>query len=150
MAVLVHQAWQSEAAQGVAISRNALHATRDSQHYINAQLGEASVTNPSPGVTSDELVYTRPPRRPSVEYQTRSSLSRGFDVLSFAEIQGLSCALSSIHEHFRPLIDPDSENRLYAMQIEWKLMGPERRLLVKQARPYSFGTLDVPSDCREF
>jgi hypothetical protein len=71
-------------------------------------------------------------------------------VLSFAEIQGLGCALDSIHAHFRPLIDPEGKNRLYAMQIEWKLIGPQRRLLVKQARPYSFGTLDVPTDCREF
>jgi hypothetical protein len=150
MAVLVHQAWQSEAAQGVAISRNALHATRDSQYYINAQVGEASVTNPAPGVTSDELVYTPPPRRPKVDYQSRSSLSRGGDVLSFTEIQGLGCALASIHSHFQPLVDPEGKNRLYAMQIEWKLIGPQRRLLVKQARPYSFGTLDVPTDCREF
>jgi hypothetical protein len=36
------------------------------------------------------------------------------------------------------------------MQIEWKLIGPERRLLVKQARPYSFGTLEMPGDCREY
>jgi hypothetical protein len=150
MAVLVHQAWVGEAAQGVAISRNALHATRDSQYYINAQIGEASVTNPAPGVTSDEVVYTRPPWRPKAEYTARSSLSRGLDVLAFAEIQNLACALESIHLHFQPLVDPEQQNRLYAMQIEWKLMGPERRLLVKQARPYSFGGLDVPQDCREF
>jgi hypothetical protein len=150
MAVLVHQAWLSEAAQGVAISRNALHATRDSQYYINAQIGEASVTNPAPGVTSDEMVYTPPPYRPKVDYLARSSLSRGQDVLSFAEIEALGCALYSIHEHYRPLVDPKNENRLYAMQIEWKLIGPTRRLLVKQARPYSFGDLDVPTDCREF
>ncbi|HEY6079063.1 MAG TPA: PEP/pyruvate-binding domain-containing protein [Polyangiaceae bacterium] len=150
MAVLVHQAWASEAAQGVAISRNALHATRDSQYYINAQIGEASVTNPAPGVSSDELVYTPPPRRPKVDYQARSSLARGQAVLSFAEIQGLGCALASIHEHFRPLVDPESLNNLYSMQIEWKLIGQERRLLVKQARPYSFGDLDAPTDCREF
>lgn len=149
MAILVHQAWQ-EQAQGVAISRNALHATRDSQYYINAQIGEASVTNPAPGVTSDEIVYTPPPRRPRADYQARSSLSRGRDVLSFLEIQGLGCALESIHEHFHPLIDPKDMNRLYAMQIEWKLIGPERRLLVKQARPYNFGELDAPTDCREF
>lgn len=149
MAVLVHQAWQ-EAAQGVGISRNALHATRDSQYYINAQIGEASVTNPAPGVTSDEIVYTPPPRRAKADYQARSSLSRGQDVLSFAEIQQLGCALESIHIHYRPLIDPAHENRLYAMQIEWKLIGPERRLLVKQARPYNFGIIDAPTDCREF
>lgn len=149
MAVLVHQAWQ-EVAQGVGISRNALHATRDSQYYINAQIGEASVTNPAPGVTSDEIVYTPPPRRPTADYQARSSLSHGQDVLSFAEIQQLGCALESIHIHYRPLIDPEQENRLYAMQIEWKLIGPERRLLVKQARPYNFGIIDAPTDCREF
>jgi len=149
MAILVHQAWK-ESAQGVGISRNALHATRDSQYYINAQIGEASVTNPAPGVTSDEVVYTPPPRQPKADYQARSSLSRGHDVLSFAEIQALGCALESIHVHFRPLVDPDEMNRLYAMQIEWKLIGPERRLLVKQARPYNFGTIDAPTDCREF
>ena len=149
MAILVHQAWK-ERAQGVGISRNALHATRDSQYYINAQIGEASVTNPAPGVTSDEIVYTPPPRQPKADYQARSSLSRGHDVLTFAEIQNLGCALESIHFHFRPLLDPDETNRLYAMQIEWKLIGPERRLLVKQARPYNFGVIDAPTDCREF
>jgi hypothetical protein len=71
-------------------------------------------------------------------------------VLSFAEIQILGCALESIHRHFRPLIDPDMSNRLYAMQIEWKLIGSARQLLVKQARPYNFGGLDAPADCREF
>jgi hypothetical protein len=149
MAVLVHQAWQ-EVAQGVAISRNALHATRESEYYINAQIGEASVTNPAPGTTSDELVYTPPPRRAKADYQARSSLSRGKDVLSFAEIQNLGCALESIHLHFRPLLDAEQTNRLFAMQIEWKLIGPERRLLVKQARPYNFGSIDAPTDCREF
>ncbi|XXX77395.1 PEP/pyruvate-binding domain-containing protein [Sorangium sp. So ce134] len=150
MAVLVHQAWQSERAQGVAISRNALDATRDSQYYINAQIGEASVTNPAPGVTSDEIVYTPPPRTIKAEYHARSSLSRGRDVLSFPEVQRLGCVLGAIHDHYRPLVDPQGENRLYAMQIEWKLIGPERRLLVKQARPYSFGTLVAPGDCREY
>lgn len=149
MAVLVHEAFQSEAAQGVAISRNALDAIRSSQYYINAQVGEASVTNPAPGVTSDELVYTPPPRRPKVEYHSRSSLSRGLSVLSFAEIQALGCVLEAVHEHYRPLVDPQQSNRLYAMQIEWKLIGPERRLLVKQARPYGFGVIDAPVDCRE-
>lgn len=149
MAVLIHQAWQ-EVAQGVAISRNALHATRESQYYVNAQIGEASVTNPAPGVTSDEIVYTAPPYPPKVEYQARSSLSRGREVLSFAEVKDLGCALDAVHHHFRPLLDPKQENRLFAMQIEWKLIGPERRLLVKQARPYNFGDLDAPTDCRSF
>jgi hypothetical protein len=150
MAVLVHSAFRSEEAQGVAISRNALHATRADEYYLNAQWGEASVTNPAPGVTSDEIVYTPPPREPRVEYRSRSSLTGGKDVLSFQEIQRVGCALGAIHAHFAPLVDPQGANRLFAMQIEFKLIGQDRRLLVKQARPYTFGTLDVPQDCREF
>jgi hypothetical protein len=150
MGVLVHEAFRSEAAQGVAISRNALHATRADQYYLNAQVGEASVTNPAPGVTSDEIVYTPPPRNPQADYRSRSSLTRGADVLSFPEIRGLGCVLGAIHRHFQPLVDPANENRLYAMQIEWKLLKPDRIPLVKQARPYTFGSLEVPQDCREF
>jgi hypothetical protein len=150
MAVLVHVAWQSEAAQGVAISRNAVHATRADQYYINAQIGEASVTNPAPGVTADEMVYTPPPRTPQADYRSHSSLSPGKNVLTFQEVQNLGCALGAIHDHFQPLVDPNGANRLYAMQIEWKLIGAERRLLVKQARPYTFGSLETPADCREF
>ena len=71
-------------------------------------------------------------------------------MLSFAEIQGLGCALDAIHRHFRPWIDAEHSNQLYAIQIEWKLIGPERRLLVKQARPYNFGNLEAPTDCRGF
>jgi len=150
MGVLVHEAFRSEAAQGVAISRNALHATRADQYYLNAQVGEASVTNPAPGVTSDEIVYTPPPRVSQADYRSRSSLTRGADVLSFPEIRGLGCVLGAIHRHFQPLVDPTNENRLYAMQIEWKLLKPDRIPLVKQARPYTFGSLEVPQDCREF
>lgn len=150
MGVLVHEAFRSEAAQGVGISRNALHATRSDQYYLNAQIGEASVTNPAPGVTSDEIVYTPPPRNPQADYRSRSSLTHGADVLSFPEIRGLGCALGAIHRHFQPLVDPKNENRLYAIQIEWKLLKPDRIPLVKQARPYTFGSLEVPQDCREF
>jgi hypothetical protein len=150
MGVLVHEAFHSEAAQGVGISRNALHATRSDQYYLNAQIGEASVTNPAPGVTSDEIVYTPPPRTPQAEYKSHSSLTHGQDVLTFPEVRALGCMLGAIHKHFQPLVDPANENRLFAMQIEWKLVAPGRSPLVKQARPYTFGTLEVPQDCREF
>ena len=55
-----------------------------------------------------------------------------------------------IHDHFRDVIDPKHENHWFAVDIEWKRLGPERRLLIKQARPYNFGNADVPTDCREF
>src|SRR6185369_14679256 len=104
----------------------------------------------APGVTGDEIVYTPPPREPLAEYRSRSSLTHGQDVLSAGEIERLGCALGAIHAHFQPRVDPGGSNRLFAMQIEFKLLAPDRRLLIKQARPYTFGTLDVPQDCREF
>ena len=55
----------------------------------------------------------------------------------------------AIETHFRARLDPTHENRWFAMEAEWKLVGPQRRLVVKQARPYSFGSLPIPPDCRE-
>jgi len=36
------------------------------------------------------------------------------------------------------------------MEIEFKFMGPSWQLLVKQARPHSFGHREIIADCREF
>jgi phosphoenolpyruvate synthase/pyruvate phosphate dikinase len=52
MGILIHPAFLSEKANGVAISRNILQPIRD-QDYINVQIGEASVANPAPGVTTE-------------------------------------------------------------------------------------------------
>ena len=127
---------------------------RGDQYYVNAQLGEASVTNPAPAVSTEQLIYQWY-REPPVLYQSESSLlgalpTRPATVLSEAEVEQVSCALSAVHEHFRPLLDPQGDNPWFAMEIEFKLMGPERQLLVKQARPHSFGAADIIRDCREF
>jgi hypothetical protein len=151
MGVLVHEAFLSERANAVAISRNLLDPTRSEIHYMNAQIGEASVANPAPGVVTEQLIhhFRFVPDTPRIEYQSRSSLSHGADVLSAVEVAAISCHLDAIHRHFRARLDPNGENRWFAVDIELKLLGDERRLLIKQARPYSFGRADVPVDCRE-
>jgi hypothetical protein len=138
MAVLVHEAFSSEKANGVAISRDILEPSRGDKFYINAQVGEALVTNPAPGVASDELTYSLS-RSPHIEMRSVSSLNHGAPVLSADEAYVVACSLERIHEHFRQLIDPEEKNAWFAMDIEWKLVGPQRQLVVKQARPYSFG-----------
>ncbi|MCK6571492.1 lamin tail domain-containing protein [Myxococcota bacterium] len=148
MGVLLHPAYPTERANGVAISRNILEPLyRD--HYINAQIGEASVTNPAPGVTSDQLVFHRR-SPPTIEYLGRSSLTGGRPVLTDGELADLSCRLAAIHGHYQPLLDPDGTQRWFAMDTEFKLLGDERALLFKQARAYAFGDVDIPADCREF
>lgn len=154
MGVLVHPASLGEGANGVGVSRNIMEPVRGDQYYINAQLGEASVTNPAPSVTTEQLVYQWY-RTPPVLYQSDSSLLSAYPeppahVLRGAEVEDVSCALQAVHEHFRPLLDPQADNAWFAMEIEFKIMGPERRLLVKQARPHSFGRREIIADCREF
>ncbi|HKU44088.1 MAG TPA: PEP/pyruvate-binding domain-containing protein [Polyangiales bacterium] len=152
MGVLVHPTFRSERANVIAISRNVLDPTRADIHYLNAQQGEASVANPAPGVATEQLIHhwRLVPGTPEIEYQAKSSLTHGSDVLTLSDVQGISCRLRAVHDYFQLQLDPMGENRWFAMDVEIKLMGPERRIVFKQARPYSFGRMERPADCREF
>jgi phosphoenolpyruvate synthase/pyruvate phosphate dikinase len=138
MAVLVLPAYRSERVNGVAISRDALQPTRGDRYYVNAQVGEALVTNPAPGIDSEQFTYELY-RLPRIVYHSKSTFSPEAPVIAEDEASRLACNLYRIHEHFRPLLDPEQENSWFAMDIEWKLMGEERALVIKQARAYSFG-----------
>jgi hypothetical protein len=153
MGILVHEAFRSERANGVAVSRNVLSPTRGDVYYINAQGGEASVTNPAPGVSTEQMIY-RWYRQPPILHQSESSLvdaMLGADgqVLDPTEVEDLSCALRAVHEHFAPLLDPAREDPWFAMEVEFKYLGPSRQLLIKQARPHAFAEPISYADCRE-
>jgi hypothetical protein len=153
MGVMVHPAYQSEEANGVVLTRDVTDLSRGDVYYINAQAGEASVTNPAPGVTTDQLIY-RWFRTPVVMYQSESSLLPALDielehVLTQSEAKNLACAMASIHAWFKPLLDPDDDNPYFTMESEFKLVGPSRMLMIKQARPHTFGSAESIGDCRE-
>ena len=153
MGVLVHDAFSDEQANGVAVSRNVLEPTRGDIYYLNAQVGEASVTNPAPGVATEQLVY-RWGRQPPIFYQSASSLLGAFGgdrqtAIDESEVVDLSCALRTIHEAFQPLLDPEARDAWFAMEVEFKFLGANRQLLIKQARPHSFGRPAPYTDCRE-
>ncbi len=148
MAVLIHQAYDGvERANGVAVSRDIRDPIEASTRYINAQAGEASVTNPAPGVTSEELTFAWW-KNPAVTYFSRSSLSAQ-PILRADEIARLGCLMRVVHDHFQARLDPQQSNPWFTMESEWKLVGPARTLVLKQARPYSFGPVQIPKDCRE-
>jgi hypothetical protein len=153
MGVLVHGAFLGEQANGVAVSRNVLDPTRGDMYYLNAQAGEASVTNPAPGVATEQLVY-RWGREPPIVYQSDSSLLAALGtekskVLSSDEVVDLSCALRSVHDAFEPLLNPEGANSRFAIEVEFKFLDADRRLLIKQARPHSFARAPLFGDCRE-
>lgn len=149
MGVLVHPAFPEEQVNGVGVSRNVLDPIRGDMYYLNVQAGEASVTNPAPGVITEELTYQWPPRTPRLAYSSDSSLTGGERVLSASEVDAVACALYNIHFHFVPLLNPEGEDPWFAMEIEFKLNGRSRDLVVKQARPHAFSGYEVVFDCRE-
>jgi len=163
MGILVHPAFFSEKANGVAVSRDVTDRNRGDRFYVNVQAGEATVTNLAPGFVSEQFGGQWPSRTPTVRYLSRSSLVDG-DVLEWTsfengvdiyyrgevdgEIRQLMCALDAVHQHFRPLIDLDEANPYFAMEVEFKLAGDQRELVFKQARLYSFGQVETFLDCR--
>ena len=146
MAVLVHPAYHSEVVNGVAVSRDALQPTRGDRFYVNAQVGEALVTNPAPGIESDEIIFD-PYRPPYATYHSHSTFSPIEPVMTQNELAFLACNLAALNQYFRPRLDPNEENPWFAVDIEFKLMGPERALVIKQSRSYSFGEETPTSWC---
>jgi hypothetical protein len=147
MGILCHEAFLSERANGVAISRDLTNPVNRTRDYINVQFGEASVTNPAPGISSDMFVHRYWAGDSLDIYNAVSTFMDGVPVLDKGEIDHLHCALRQIHKHLHPIVDPLEENPWYTIEIEFKLIGDERNLMVKQARPYSFGKVEIPDEC---
>ncbi|MBN2715515.1 MAG: lamin tail domain-containing protein [Deltaproteobacteria bacterium] len=146
MGILCHEAFLSEKANGVAISRDINRPWLGSFDYVNVQFGEASVTNPAPGISADLFIHHYW-LDPSETYYAQSTFMNGEKVLTDTEVDNLHCVLRGIQKHLRPLYDPNEENDRFTIDIEFKLIEPDRTLLVKQARPYSFGNVEIAKDC---
>ncbi|MFO0745982.1 MAG: PEP/pyruvate-binding domain-containing protein [Myxococcota bacterium] len=133
MGVAVHQAFPDEQANGVLITQN-IGDPLTRGIYVNAQLGETSVTNPVGGAIPEIFVITPGPTGVQVARLRFSSLSPDAPLLSDDEVRALYQAATTTQQHFAPLYDEPAD--LLALDIEWKLHGPERALFFKQVRPY--------------
>lgn len=145
MALLVHEYFADEEANGVAVTNNPFDATGvDPAFYINVQQGgDAEVVHPPKGVQSDQILYYfNSPNQP-ISYLAHSNLiPTGTTVLTKYQIYTLGTALAAIHERFSPAYGPASGNNdWYAMDVEFKFdnaASPAElaTLYIKQARPY--------------
>jgi pyruvate,water dikinase len=140
MGVLVHPTYVDELANGVAVTANPFDDSPDGEDafYINTQVGEESVVSPQPGLVADQLLYFYFHSGQPATYFARSSLTAaGAPVLSRAELYDLGTQLEAIRAHFAPLYPTPSGVPL-PMDVEFKLeqSGAERRIEIKQARPY--------------
>ena len=140
MGVLVHPSFPdaTELANGVAITANPFDPPPNGQaaFYINVQPGAASVTNPDPSVVPESFLYYKPPAgQGEISYLSASSLAGGSGVLSFPEIVELVQSLQAIDEHFARIY---RDAPRFGMDVEFKLVTPQRDLVIKQARRYPF------------
>ena len=136
MGVLIHPNFDDEKANGVAVSRNIFDPNWRGV-YVNTQLGEALVTNPTADSVPEEMLVAAllGADRYEIQYIRFSSLvPRGTTLLTRAQAFLLADQLRLIEQRFRPLYgrssDPD-----FAMEVEFKLT-PDDRIVIKQARPW--------------
>lgn len=144
MALLVHENFEAEEANGVAVTANPFDASGlDPAFYINVQRGgDIEVVAPPPGFTSDQILYYFSQPNQPASYLTHSNIvPSGTTVLTRAQLYALGRAMAAIHTRFSPAYGPASGNNgWYAMDIEFKFDDQATpgtpTLYVKQARPY--------------
>ncbi len=134
MAVAVHEAFPDEVANGVIITQNIADFSV-AGIYANIQLGETSITNPEGG-ERPEIISIIPSAGLGVQsvLLQHSTLSPDALILTDKEINELYLTVQKIQRYFAKLYNeyPDA----FALDIEFKVMGPERKLIYKQVRPY--------------
>ncbi len=134
MGVAVNPAVDDEAANGVLVTQN-IPSPGAEGYYVNVQQGEVEVTNPENGAVAEVFtIVPAPSGTHQVMRQRFSSLSPGVALLTDAEIDDLYAASSRVQSHFAKLYQKPA--RELPLDLEFKVFGPERKLWIKQARPY--------------
>jgi hypothetical protein len=139
MGILIHPAFGEELANGVAITLNEFTPLRPG-FYINSQIGEVSVTNPTGEAIPEQILWYTWYDHPEYEVLSRSSLTGGSPVLDDAQYGELAEQLNLLHLRFRPIFcqipgtDPVQLYPECGVDVEWKL-ATDGQIYVKQARP---------------
>lgn len=133
MGILVQESIDDDVAVGVAITSNPFDQGRPG-FYINAQVSAGSVTGARSGEVAEQLLWYTYPAPGALERMGASSLTHGAPVLTDEEARGLSASLLRIQEHF---YGPFQWQDGRAMDVEYLVAGPSRRLVVVQARPFT-------------
>lgn len=133
MGIAVNPAFDDEAANGVLITQN-IADPMTTGLYVNVQLGEVSVTNPTDGSVPEIFSIVPAPSGIQVARERFSTLSPDAPVLTDDETIELYRAATTVQEHFANLYGEYTYT--LALDLEFKLVDADRRLLIKQVRPY--------------
>ena len=135
MAVLLHPNYSGELVNGVAVSDDPFYGSED-RFYVNAQVGEDLVTNPSAQAVPEELLLTTGAEFTTTVLQYSNFVEDETRVLGETHASTLQAALRTIRDRFRTLYGV-AEDAEFAMEIEFKVTSDDR-FAVKQARPWVY------------
>lgn len=135
MAVAVHKGFPDELANGVIITQNIADPSV-AGIYVNAQVGELSITNPEGGERPEKFSIIPSANGVQSVVTQYSTLSPNSSILTEEETLELYRLVMKAQYYFSELYkkNPDS----FALDLEFKLMrdGSGRKLFLKQIRPY--------------
>jgi hypothetical protein len=136
MAILCHNNYSGEQANGVGVSKDPIYKTNNTFYYLNSQVGEELITNPDGSAVPEEILLDASSTS-SDDYilVRRSSLAtNNTTILHGAYLNQIRDYLTVIHQEFEVLYDAIG-NETFAMEIEYKITS-EGQLIIKQARPW--------------
>jgi pyruvate, water dikinase len=137
MGILVHPNFKKELANGVAVTKNIYNDTRRG-FYVNVQVGEALVTNPTAQTIPEEFIISAAAsgqKGYETQYIRRSNLLTSDELILKPDvIAELTQNMEKIHHHFSNRYKIKNAKQ-FAMDIEFKLSA-DNVLVIKQARPW--------------
>lgn len=136
MGVLVHRNYDDERANGVAVTTDVVYSSGPEFHYLNTQVGEELVTNPTGDANPEEYLLSGYVYSNDRRVRDSNRVQPGTRLLSEIHLDDLRAALNEIHDAFRKLYAPDALR--FAMEVEYKVTA-EGEVAIKQARPWVFG-----------
>ena len=138
MGVLVHRSFPDELANGVVITKN-IFRTNFSGITVNVQKGENSVVKPEKGEVCEQFIIYHFNSGTSdkdfdVDYTSNSNLNNNEPILNRKEINTLFVVSKKIEEKMYRYW---RKNRYHPIDIEFKIVGENRDLYIKQVRPFN-------------
>lgn len=136
MGVLVHPNFEHELVNGVGVSTDPAYNTRD-YYYLNTQVGEDLVTNPSANSIPEEVLVSAASGGQADHFvMTHSNQIPADSVLMTPfYVDQMREYLRVIHAVFKVLYHAEASD-VFAMEIEYKI-DADGQLVIKQARPWA-------------
>jgi pyruvate,water dikinase len=138
MGILVHRSFPDELANGVVISKNIFRKNFPGI-TVNIQKGENSVVKPEKGEICEQFVAYHfssgtDEKDFDVDYTSNSNLNNNEPLLSRKEMSRLYLVSKKIEEKMYRYW---KKNRYHPVDIEFKIVGENRDLYIKQVRPFN-------------